>query len=405
MIRTAAVTVLAAALGAGASLAAETEDTADLKQQIDELNRRVEAMEKRESLFQGGESWVDRFTLSGDMTYRHEMIRREEPDADEEIQHRHRFRLRVAVAATVNQEFLFKLQLATGTGSATATFRDFDDGFSNKPIYIDQAYIRYRPAVLEDYGFEAVAGKVPNPFFRPGKTQLIWDGDLTPEGGAVKAKLKLEPLEVFCTAGGFWVEEDPDNSDNGLWGVQGGVKWPVLDTGITVVAGGSGFWFTPSKNEGPFTAARRNSIDPVDGGYLYEFNLAEAFAEVHFKLFEIPVVVYGDFVENTDAANENTAWTVGVTVGKKKEQWDWDFKYAFRDIEQDAVIGSLNDGTFGAGGTNCRGHVINAGIRLARNVDFGVTYFINEIDEEGLAPPGEEEVDYDRLQVDVVVKF
>jgi hypothetical protein len=212
-------------------------------------------------------------------------------------------------------------------------------------------------------------------------------------------------VEVFCVAGGFCIEEDAANSDNLLFGVQTGVKWPIMDTGVTLIAGASGFWFTPSKYEGPFGSAKGNSIDGVSGGYMYEFNLGEAFAEVHFKLFEIPVVAFGDFAINTDAPNENTAFAAGVLVGKKKQQWDWAFKYNYRDIEQDAVIGGLNDGTFGGGNANCRGHEVGLSMRVAKNVDVGFTYFLNEVDEEGLTPVGEAEVDYDRLLLDIVFKF
>ncbi len=332
MIRRISAAAVFATLLAGTVLAGEVEGTAELRKQIEELTRRVEAVERQDRLFQGGESWVDRFKFGGDFTYRHEMIRSEEPDADEEIRHHHRFRMRLNMTATVNDDVSFTLRLTSGTGSATSTFQDVDGSFSDKDINIDQAFARYKPKALEAYGLEATVGKVPNPFFKPGKTQLIWDGDLTPEGGAIKAKLDVAPVEVFCVAGGFCIEEDADNSDNLLFGVQTGVKWPVMDTGITVVAGASGFWFTPSKDEDPFVGTKRNSLN-ADGRYLYEFNLAEGFAEVHFKLYEIPVVAFGDFVMNTDAPNENTAWTVGVLVGKLKKQWDWAFKYDYRDIE------------------------------------------------------------------------
>jgi hypothetical protein len=390
----------------GVALSGEGKETADLKRKVDELTRRVASMEKQERLFQGGESWTDRFSIYGDFRYRHEYINWEtDPDEDDHQRNRHRIRLRVGIKANVNEEVVFEMRTVTGGTSETATNQDLDLEFQTKSWDLDRANVKYKPEALKIVNFEAIIGKFGNPFFRPGNEQLLWDTDLAFEGGAIKTSFDIDPVNVFLNAGGFWVEENPFDADNGLWGVQGGVKFPVLDTGVTVVTGCSGFWFTPSKHEGPFGGADGNSIDPVTGGYEYEFNLFEAFGEVHFKLYEIPIVVFGDFVENTNAPNENTGYLFGLRVGTLKKQWDWRFQYDYRDLEQDATVGNFSDADPGGGGTNIRGHEINFSLRIMKNVDFGINYWVNDVDEEGIDPIGERTLDYDKLQVDLMFRF
>ncbi len=389
-------------LSIGVAHAGEVSEAAKLKEEVNKLNERVKALEKKDRLFDGGESWVDRITISGDFRYRHETIIVDPSDGREKTRHLHPIRVRLGLKANVNSEVSVGLRVTSGnTDAANATMQTLGDNFSGKNIWLDRAYVTYKPAALGNFGVEISAGKVPNPFYRPGGSQLIWDTDVNPEGVAAKAKLKIEPVEIFLAGGGFWVGEDADHADNGLFGLQTGFKLPIADTGVTVLAGMSGFWYTPSENEGPFAAAKGNSIDAALGGYENEFNLLEVFGEVQFKLGEIPVKIAGDYVNNTDIDEEDTGWLVGVIVGTRKEQWDWNFKYCYRELEKDAVVGAFCDSVFGGGGTNAKGHTFGFGLQLAKDVNVCVTYFLNE---QNIAS-GEEEDDYHRLQIDFNFKF
>jgi hypothetical protein len=404
------VAALGAILLAGVARAAETGEVERLRAEIKALGERVQAMEKPDRLFAGGGSWVEKLSFSGDFRYRHEMIKVEPADGDDQIRHRHRIRARLALKAKVNDEVYFKLRLSTGSGDPVSGNQSLDGGFSKKPFVLDQAYVGYKPEAAEEYGMELRAGKMGLPFYKPVKSQLIFDGDLSVEGISAHAKFKVEPVEISLNVGGFWVEEHSSSADNGLFGAQLMGKFPIGDSGVTVVLGLSAYIYANEEEEEVFVASEDpfgNTATQVGADYFYdnEYNLLEVFGEVHFKLAEIPLKVYVDFVNNNDPSDEDTGFLVGLSVGKKKQQWDWDFKYFYRALEMDAVVGAFCDSDFGGGGTNNEGHCVGFGLRLLKNTDLGVTYLINERFVADDDDDGTEEDDYNRLQIDLKFKF
>jgi hypothetical protein len=387
---------------AGASRAAENDETAQLKEAVRALTERVEQVEKQPRLFSGGESWVDRISFKGDFRYRHEYIKVSEPDERDEIRHRHRVRGRIGMTAKVNDEVTFNLRLATGSDNdPVSTNQTLDEGNSKKSVWIDQLYVTYKPEALKDYGFAVDLGRVPNPFFKPGDSSLIWDGDLNFEGGNVKAEFKLDPVTIFANGSIFWCNERGSDADSGMFGLQGGIKTPIMDTGVDAVFGVSGFWYANAENEPVFYGT--GSGNTVDGGnYVNQYNLIEVFGQVNFKVSGVPVSVFADFVNNSDPDEEDTGMLFGFSVGKRKEQWDWEIKYNYREVERDAVVGIFTDSDPGGGGTNVDGHMFGFGLRLAKNVDADFTYMVNNI---GIADDDDDQTDYDRMQVDLVFKF
>ena len=114
------------------------------------------------------------------------------------------------------------------------------------------------------------------------------------------------------------------------------------------------------------------------------------------------MAVFGDYVQNTVADDEDTGWLVGFAINKAKDPGSWQFEYDYRDIEQDAVVGQFNSSDFIGGGTGGEGHRFAFGYMLAKNVATNVTYYMNEFDRPGTTADGE---NYDRVQVDLALKF
>ena len=70
-------------------------------------------------------------------------------------------------------------------------------------------------------GLNTFGGKMKNPFYKVGKNQLIWDGDVNPEGIAAKYVIPLGDRDKLnFTGGGFWVDENSGGADTSLWGAQ-----------------------------------------------------------------------------------------------------------------------------------------------------------------------------------------
>ena len=334
-----------------------------------------------------GSSWTDSMSWSGDFRLRQEGIDEE----GQEDRNRARFRTRFGFSADLSDDIKFVLRLATGGGDPTSTNQSFDDGFSTKDIGVDMAYIDWSASD----NVNVLAGKMKNPLFMPGKTGLVWDSDLTPEGFAVKYSSGM----FFANAVNWIVEERSSQDDSMIRGVQGGLKFDLgagkLTTGVSY------FDYTDTIGFEPFYdgSAKGNTVDE-NGDLVYDYNELEVFAQFDTKVGDWPFTVYGDWVQNQEVAVEDTAYTFGFVMGSAKEQGDYEFGLSYQDTEADAIIGTYADSDFGGGGTDVSGLLFKGKYALRKNVALGLTLIDAKADEFA----GNEH-DYTRYQLDVEFKF
>jgi len=348
------------------------------------------------------EDWWETIKVSGDLRYRHELI---DDSTKSEDRTRHRARARLALTAKPREDVEIGLRLASGSADPVSTNQSLDGGFSSKGINVDRAYFKWTPDLGSDNTeVRVTGGKMGVPFLKPGKSDLLWDGDLSPEGLAVNFDRKTGRFGFFAGAGLFWVEERSEDDDSLLSGGQLGLKYKADAFSIT---GGVGY-FVFGEAEG--REAFFNSEDGfgnttttagTDELYDFEYEEFEAFLEVGFKVADVPVKVFVDFVKNGDPGGEDTGFLAGFEVGKGKKPGQIKFKYDYRKLEADAVIGAFTDSDSGGGGTDVQGHRISLAVPMTDSSSFGVTYFINEM---GIGDGGDED-DYRRLQVDFKFKF
>ncbi|MDH7600116.1 MAG: putative porin, partial [Sedimentisphaerales bacterium] len=347
--------------------------------------------------------WAQAIGLSGDLRYRHEWIDQE----DKDDRHRHRIRLRLNVSAKVNEQWDAGLRLATGSkGDPVSTNQDLGQAFSDKPVWLDAAYASYHPDSVK--GLNITAGKADVPFYAAGRNQLIWDHDLTPEGICAQYGLELAPKsKLLLTAGGFWVAENATEADPALWGIQGYLQQSIGTA--TLVAGLSYYNFTHLKG---YTALNREwdgsttnkffGNSSTGGRFANDYDLLEVFGQLDMNLAGIPISTFGTYVINTATEAgfyEDTGWLIGLKVNKASEPGSWELSYDYRDIGADAVVGQFNDSDFIGGGTDGKGHRFSAAYQWAKNVQLGLTYYNNTITRTA------QDIGYDRLQLDLVVKF
>lgn len=343
----------------------------------------------------GVPSWVPNVKLSGDLRYRYENIN----TAGKKERERDRIRLRLGLDAKVNDQLDIKTRFATGTGDPVSTNQSLGEGFSSKQFRLDRAFFDWRPN--ENVTFSG--GKMSNPFFTPGGSQLIWDGDLSPEGLAVKFKGSGSSASPFLTLAKYWVNEKSGDGDTRMFGAQGGVTFTGgKKSKVTVGAGYYAYsdlqgltpLVDPKNSFG--NAVTKDAEDNIF--YADDYKLVEAFAEVGLNLDKVPFTVYGDYVTNTGASADDTAWLAGFTVGKAANPGDWEFSYNYRRVEANAVLGTFSDSDFIGGGTNGKGHLFSTAVSLRKNTTASLTYLVNDIGLTG----GK---DYDRLQLDLIVRF
>ena len=116
----------------------------------------------------------------------------------------------------------------------------------------------------------------------------------------------------------------------------------------------------------------------------------------------MPVAVFGNYVEKLAAPNNrNTAYSIGFKLNKVKKPGSWQFIYSYRDVQSDAVFAGLHDSDFINGGTDGDGHTLGYKYQLAKNIQAGLTLFLNNR-KRGAGARNEK---FERLQADLIFKF
>ncbi|MDH5275750.1 MAG: putative porin [Gammaproteobacteria bacterium] len=336
--------------------------------------------------------WAEKISLQGDLRYRYENID-QETATDE--RNRQRLRARAGIVAKPQDNLEVGFGLSTSQdGDPISSNQTLGNGGSRKDIYLDLAYFNWKALP----GLAVTGGKFKNFLYRPGKHALLWDSDWNPEGFGVT----YANGPVFGSVIGTWLESDSSNTEEFTYGAQFGVAVPVNED--VKLTAGVGYFNFNTAGKGTFygadTAFADNSFDPVTNEYLYDYQELELFADLGFKLAGLPLSIFADYVNNSDADDFDTGWAAGLLAGAAKAKGTWEASYAYQDLEADAVFGALTDSDFGGGGTDNSGHVLRGAYALSDKWNLAFSYFINTIDEN----TGTEQ-DYDRLQLDMNFKY
>lgn len=425
----------------------EQEVIANCMKRIDELEKTKTSQDK---------AGINNVKLYGDFRYRYENIHMD-PETfntvgvggplvkakDTENRNRHRLRLRLGFEWTINDDVSVGGRLATTMNADNvSTNQTLDDAFAKKDIWLDAAYFNYHPWKVP--GLKVLGGKMNNPFYTPGRTQMIWDQDLTPEGLSVSYTNTMEPgplvagvptapvlrdvdWEYAASMAYFLVDERAIDVDASMFGLQGTLRHNFTEGGDTSLLFGASYYnFDNVKGFPPLFSATDNFGNALArailGGtalYANDFDIIEGFTEFTIPVWERPLVLYGDIAYNMadidksyDEDTNPLAWALGMSYGRCVTPHSWSLRYEYRYVGRDAVVGAFTDSDFGGGGTNSKGHILGADFMVLKNTRLAVTYFINDnmgSDLLRLVPVfgGKENVDgpYRRLQVDVNFKF
>jgi hypothetical protein len=321
-----------------------------------DLAARVEKLEAKPSVPQ----WTLDTKIKGDFRYRYENIDR----AESTYKDRQRVRLRVGAYGKVNDFVDYGIRLATGGASATSANQDVDGG-TKKEVMLDQYYVDLHPGQLK--GVHLIMGKMPQPWV--GRTGLIWDSDLNPEGLALTYENTYSNgVKLIANAGSFVIKEDKGD-DLQLWAGQIAAETKI--GGATVLLGISDFYY---QNGGDQGAGLINTGGNTPGT---EFHLIEGFGSVGIKAGDLPVTFNGQYVQNVSASSgDDTAYLIGVALGKAKAKGEWAVGYNYRETGADAVPDGFNDSDFAYGSTASHGHAFWAKYQIAKNLQGGATYLM-----------------------------
>lgn len=341
-----------------------------------------------------GMEWAERMRWSGDFRYRFEGTEVDGSDS----RNRNRIRARALLEADLSPTLQVGIGLATGGDDPVSSNQTIGGGGSSKDIKLDLAYFNWEG--LKDT--QITGGKFKNFLVRPNKRGLQWDGDWRPEGLGVV----WENDTFFAHGLGTWLQGDSRNGTVFAWVAEGGVNLKTGDNSSLML--GAGYSKIDIAGETPIFGdpddfyGNSFVVNPLTGDleFKYDYHVAQLFAEWKFRLGKEPVSVFGNYVINTDADENDTGYLFGVKYGSAKARGTWDAAWFYERLEADAVVGLLTDSDFGGGGTDARGHVLQGTYAFHPRWNFKATYFINEIELASENPR-----DLDRIQLDLNFKF
>ncbi|PJM70125.1 putative porin [Achromobacter ruhlandii] len=145
-----------------------------------------------------------------------------------------RIRARLGVRADISESWTAGIRLATGSDdSPVSTSQTLGGGMGKKDIWLDQAYLTYRPAKWAT----VTGGRIANPF---ESTDMLFSNDLNFDGIAAIFKQPLEGRDVtlFGTLGAFSTEygsngwnsssfSEGKSEDKWLLAAQAGADWKI----------------------------------------------------------------------------------------------------------------------------------------------------------------------------------
>jgi len=297
-----------------------------------------------------GSDIASRLKISGDLRVRSQF---EDSNANTRNRSSGQVRGRLAAAFNVNERISIGARLVTGNSddprSTDVQLSNWDDDLE---VSLDQAYLKYAAG-----GLEIHAGKIPQPFTR---TELVWDGDVNPQGLSANWKHPLAGGGAFRANSLFFViDEQATAADSTMVGAQLGYDSPAMGNWRFDVSAAHYRYNIGSTVGATVTEWRTNLLRP-DGSYLSDFHLNDVIVGASYTGWgeRWPLRVVGDHVRNTAARTDaDSGYGLDVLLGRAQQPGDWRLSYGHAMAEVDAVLTAFSQDNIGFG-SNYRMHAV-----------------------------------------------
>lgn len=312
--------------------------------------------------------------FSGDFRFRFERTGDQEPTPDPLIldpRYRYVVRLRAGASKQFGNLTSFGVRVATGSrgdpNSTDITLGDFADRLE---LSVDRAYLELKPG-----GAFVTAGKFANPFM---STELVWDGDVNPQGVAASYALKGSHRLTPKLIGLFYVvDEQTINPDSYMAGVQGQLTFRPSQSWSLALAGAYYAYNIKSLRNADSGDTRSNRLNADRTRYLSDFDLLDGVLTLNHRGFggRFPVSFVADFVKNLGADDQNTGFGFDLFVGRASARGDLRFRYGYAEAGTDAVLAAFShDNTTLA--TNYKQHTLTFDYQVLEAVQLNATWYL-----------------------------
>jgi len=324
--------------------------------------------------------WANKIKLKGDIRLRYQHQSEDGVASDRD---RGRVRYRLGIIAKPAEGWEVGAGLASGGSDLRSTNQSFDSTFSTKGINLDYAYAQYQ----FNENFTGIGGKFQFKNYLYTATDLMWDGDINPEGFSINYS-RNNGLGATFANGGIWVLEENSSSDDDpfMYYLQLGQNFGSGNMFGTIA--GTYYNFEEINKLGDIVTDGTNTDFRFSGIFSLsgELGMKDVFGSGS------RVSIIADWVTNNDT---DTPQDNGYSIGLKASQGNWSFKYIYADMEENAWPDILPDSDRFDGLTGIDGHEFIIDYDLMKNVTLGLDYYNIDIGA----------INQDLFQFDVVVKF
>jgi hypothetical protein len=421
-IRQIVVAIIAAAACAGVAHAQSSDALLNklvskgllTKQEADDLKKETDAnFDKAYRTKTAMPDWVTQLKIYGDVRGRYDKVYFDNDNSGlpNTERNRFRYRLRVGMTATMKDDFEAGFRLMSGDavgtfgGNSLSGNSTMQDNGSKKNVYVDLAYGKYTPLHHGPWTGGVTIGKMENPF---STSDMLWDADYTPEGGALQIGYKINDQHALKVVGAVFVLDELNQGANAshdpvLWGAQ--ARWDAKWTKQLNSSIGVAYYIIQGEENLGNAAVENNNFGNTRnaaGNLVYDYKPVVADASVTYSLpkfpiypGEFPIKLWGEFINNPGVSDENEGYTVGITFGKSGKKGTWEVGYRYERLESDAWYEEFVNDDFGAfaqaaqsnsglgngyrSGTNVKGHIIKAGYSPSDSFTMSLTYYLTEL--------------------------
>jgi hypothetical protein len=376
-------------------------------------------------------STVSGLKLYGDIRGRYEYFSSE----NDAFVTRNRFRYRLRAGATYTMFDQFEAGFRLTSSEPSGTFggdpisgnSTMQDNASKKFLYIDLAYGRWYALNTPEWTTALTVGKMENPFVF---SDMVFDGDYTPEGASVQLGHVFTDQHSVRLNGGLFVLDELGGLVNDPYFFGAQLRWDAKwSPKFATTAGVAGLCIDNDENlpNGNVPNVNRGNTRNAAGAPQYSFNPIVADLALTYNVDRVPlypglfpIKVGGDYMYNPAAPStvDNHGYSAGITFGKAGKKGTWEVAYTYKWLGSDAWWEEMVDSDFGAfyagtlpnsglgagygSGTNVKGHIIRVAYAPYDSILLSGKVFFTELINP--FPAGTESA-MTRLQVDANWKF
>ncbi|MDB2562471.1 putative porin [Sulfurimonas sp.] len=377
----------------------------------------IEVKEVKKSTAVAKTGPLSRLHFKGDLRLRYESKETEYRDgttATDDQEYHNRYRLRLNSWINLTDNLTFEASMRSGYGNPTSGNQSFDNdkdtdagGLSDywwQSLRFNVMNLKYK-----DGAHTVKAGRHPYMIYRPLKSQLIWDNDISFNGLSYGYKDDSKIMN-FSISQPTFAERVNAKDDVNLFVAQYVHKTKLdgaklnLGAGAYIydgIKGNTAFYYPERTGKKMGNTFVTNTLG--QDVYKNDFHILEAFAELKMKdVYGLPVALAAGVAHNAAASKDNTGYDLAIKVGSAKKVGDLQVKYSYTYSPEDAVLGDHSDSDNFGGGTAADGHAIRTKYKFGKNTYLAGTFFYNSLHETKKSGGA---ADYERVQLDAIIKF